>query len=276
MASTGGIVTILDNAKFEVGTALPAGGGGVRLLHRRRRPGGSRRQPAGEAGGGLQVHRLRHLAGDHHLLVAEHRLHAGPQVGHRQPGDAGLLRQESELQDRGRSAAEDAPQDSARVWIPNGDQIIGKGLEQILVNNQDAAVRIRRGGRDAHRRGATGHRGAQSHRLDLAHRDGEERGHSVSSPLPRTLKPLHWSGFSTRSLPYRPLSGTVLARERGQPHALQRACTQPAPRSRDAPGRARPDPRRAPRTLAQPRRGADELEAAASMRRYRIVRPDDR
>jgi sn-glycerol 3-phosphate transport system substrate-binding protein len=29
-------------------------------------------------------------------------------------------------------------QDSARVWIPNGDQIIGKGLEQILVNNQDA------------------------------------------------------------------------------------------------------------------------------------------
>jgi sn-glycerol 3-phosphate transport system substrate-binding protein len=29
------------------------------------------------------------------------------------------------------------PQESARVWIPNGDQIIGKGLEQILVNNQD-------------------------------------------------------------------------------------------------------------------------------------------
>ena len=29
-------------------------------------------------------------------------------------------------------------QDSARVWIPNGDQIIGKGLEQITVNNQDA------------------------------------------------------------------------------------------------------------------------------------------
>ncbi|HEX5500850.1 MAG TPA: extracellular solute-binding protein, partial [Thermomicrobiales bacterium] len=27
------------------------------------------------------------------------------------------------------------PQDSARVFIPNGDQIIGKGLEQILINN---------------------------------------------------------------------------------------------------------------------------------------------
>jgi sn-glycerol 3-phosphate transport system substrate-binding protein len=30
------------------------------------------------------------------------------------------------------------PQDSARVFIPNGDQIISKGLEQILVNNVDA------------------------------------------------------------------------------------------------------------------------------------------
>lgn len=31
------------------------------------------------------------------------------------------------------------PQDSARVFIPNGDQIIGKGLEAITVTNQDAA-----------------------------------------------------------------------------------------------------------------------------------------
>lgn len=30
------------------------------------------------------------------------------------------------------------PQDSARVFIPNGDQIIGKGLEQIIVNNMPA------------------------------------------------------------------------------------------------------------------------------------------
>lgn len=30
------------------------------------------------------------------------------------------------------------PQDSARVFIPNGDQIIGKGLEQITLNNKDA------------------------------------------------------------------------------------------------------------------------------------------
>ncbi len=32
-----------------------------------------------------------------------------------------------------------APQDSARVFIPNGDQIIGGGLEQITVNQVDAA-----------------------------------------------------------------------------------------------------------------------------------------
>jgi sn-glycerol 3-phosphate transport system substrate-binding protein len=31
------------------------------------------------------------------------------------------------------------PQDAARVFIPNGDQIIGKGLERIIVNKEDAA-----------------------------------------------------------------------------------------------------------------------------------------
>jgi sn-glycerol 3-phosphate transport system substrate-binding protein len=27
------------------------------------------------------------------------------------------------------------PQDSARVWVPNGDQIIGGGLERIIVQS---------------------------------------------------------------------------------------------------------------------------------------------
>jgi sn-glycerol 3-phosphate transport system substrate-binding protein len=31
------------------------------------------------------------------------------------------------------------PQDSARVFIPNGDQILGRGWEQIFVNNVPAA-----------------------------------------------------------------------------------------------------------------------------------------
>jgi sn-glycerol 3-phosphate transport system substrate-binding protein len=30
------------------------------------------------------------------------------------------------------------PQDAARVFIPNGDQIIGKGLEEIVINRKDA------------------------------------------------------------------------------------------------------------------------------------------
>lgn len=34
--------------------------------------------------------------------------------------------------------AKTRPQDAARVFIPNGDQIIGGGLEQILINGQDA------------------------------------------------------------------------------------------------------------------------------------------
>lgn len=32
------------------------------------------------------------------------------------------------------------PQDAARVFVPNGDQIIGKGLERIIVNKEDAAT----------------------------------------------------------------------------------------------------------------------------------------
>jgi sn-glycerol 3-phosphate transport system substrate-binding protein len=32
------------------------------------------------------------------------------------------------------------PQDAARVYIPNGDQIIGKGLERIVVNMESADV----------------------------------------------------------------------------------------------------------------------------------------
>ncbi len=32
------------------------------------------------------------------------------------------------------------PQDAARVWVPNGDQIIGKGLERITVQSEDVAA----------------------------------------------------------------------------------------------------------------------------------------
>lgn len=32
------------------------------------------------------------------------------------------------------------PQDAARVFVPNGDQIIGKGLERIIVNKEDPAA----------------------------------------------------------------------------------------------------------------------------------------
>jgi sn-glycerol 3-phosphate transport system substrate-binding protein len=32
------------------------------------------------------------------------------------------------------------PQDAARVFVPNGDQIIGKGLERITVQSEDVAT----------------------------------------------------------------------------------------------------------------------------------------
>jgi len=32
------------------------------------------------------------------------------------------------------------PQDSARVFIPGGDQIIGKGLERIMIAGEDIAT----------------------------------------------------------------------------------------------------------------------------------------
>ena len=32
------------------------------------------------------------------------------------------------------------PQDSARVWLPSGDQIIGKGLERVTVLGEDALI----------------------------------------------------------------------------------------------------------------------------------------
>jgi sn-glycerol 3-phosphate transport system substrate-binding protein len=36
--------------------------------------------------------------------------------------------------------AQTKPQDAARVFVPNGDQIIGKGLERITINNEEAAT----------------------------------------------------------------------------------------------------------------------------------------
>ena len=43
-----------------------------------------------------------------------------------------------------KTAADQLPltraQDSARVWVPNGDQIIGKGLERVTVLQEDVAT----------------------------------------------------------------------------------------------------------------------------------------
>ena len=113
------------------------------------------------------------------------------------------------------------PQDAARVFDPERRPDHRQGVWSRSSSTIRRRRPLRRCGPDAHRRGPTGHRGAQSHRLDLAHRDDEERRTcplsyaaaaetaplgAVSAPRPSIAGegafPTYWS-----------LSGTVLARE---------------------------------------------------------------
>jgi sn-glycerol 3-phosphate transport system substrate-binding protein len=138
MASTGGLVTILANAKFDVGTHF--------LLEE---------ETFGccTGGAGLAVLALspkeKQEAAFKYIAFA-----TSPEITTFWSQNTGYMpvrksaNASPEMQDffaknpNYKTAVDQLPktrqQDSARVWIPNGDQIIGKGLEQILVNNQDA------------------------------------------------------------------------------------------------------------------------------------------
>ncbi len=67
-------------------------------------------------------------------MVAADRLHASPQGRDRQQGD--FIKTNPNF----KTALDQLPktkfQDSARVFVPNGDQILAKGLERILVNQE--------------------------------------------------------------------------------------------------------------------------------------------
>jgi sn-glycerol 3-phosphate transport system substrate-binding protein len=137
MASTGGIVTILNNAKFEVGThflleeeafGCCTGGAGLAVL-------ASSPPEKQEAA-------FKYIA---FATSPEITTFWSQNTGYMPVRKSAIASQE--MQDffaknpNYKTAVDQLPktrqQDSARVWIPNGDQIIGKGLEQILVNNQD-------------------------------------------------------------------------------------------------------------------------------------------
>lgn len=138
MASTGGIVTIINNAKFDVGThflleeetfGCSTGGAGLAVL-------ATSPQEKQEAA-------FKYIA---FATSPEITTYWSQNTGYMPVRKSAIASQE--MQDffaknpNYKTAVEQLPktrqQDSARVWIPNGDQIIGKGLEQILINNQDA------------------------------------------------------------------------------------------------------------------------------------------
>ena len=64
------------------------------------------------------------------VVVAEHRLYAGPQVGRRAASMKDFFAENPNFKIAVDQLAKTKPQDAARVFIPNGDQIIGKGLER--------------------------------------------------------------------------------------------------------------------------------------------------
>ena len=137
VSSTGGIVTTLNNAKFEVGThflleeeafGCCTGGAGLAIL------AGSPPEKQEAA--------FKYIA---FATSPEITTFWSQNTGYMPVRKSAIASQE--MQDffaknpNYKVAVDQLPktrqQDSARVWIPNGDQIIGKGLEQILVNNQD-------------------------------------------------------------------------------------------------------------------------------------------
>ena len=137
MASTGGLTRFLRDATFEFGTAfLPEGPDRLRLPDRRRRHGCHGRLR--EAGGRVQVRRLR-------LDSPENTAWWSQQTGYMPVRKSAVeLPELKDFFDKNPQAkvaveqlAKTKPQDAARVFVPNGDQIIGKGLEAITINKDE-------------------------------------------------------------------------------------------------------------------------------------------
>jgi sn-glycerol 3-phosphate transport system substrate-binding protein len=138
ITSTGGLTTIMANAKFDVGTAfLPSektfgcstGGAGLAVL--------------------ANAPKERQEAAFKYIAFAtspEITTFWSQNTGYmpvRKSAIASQAMQDFFAKNPNYKVAVDQlpktqPQDSARVFIPNGDQIIGKGLAQILVNNTPA------------------------------------------------------------------------------------------------------------------------------------------
>jgi sn-glycerol 3-phosphate transport system substrate-binding protein len=138
MGSTGGLVTTLANSKFNVGTAfLPSektfgcstGGAGLAILS----SAPKERQEAA----------FKYIAFATSPDITTYWSQNTGYMPVRKSAIASQSMQDFFAKNPTYKVAVDQlaktqPQDSARVFIPNGDQIIGAGLEQITIQNQDA------------------------------------------------------------------------------------------------------------------------------------------
>ncbi|HET7095423.1 MAG TPA: ABC transporter substrate-binding protein [Thermomicrobiales bacterium] len=135
MGSTGGLITDVTNAKFNVGVAfLPeektfgccTGGAGLAVLTN----AAKEKQEAG----------FKYVAFATSPEITSFWAQNTGYMPVRKSAIASKEMQDFFAKNPNYKVAVDqlpktGPQDSARVFIPNGDQIIGKGLEQILINN---------------------------------------------------------------------------------------------------------------------------------------------
>jgi sn-glycerol 3-phosphate transport system substrate-binding protein len=138
MASTGALANILKNAKFNVGTGmLPrkrdfnvcTGGAGLALMTRssEEKKRAAMKFVAFATNPEITTW-WSQQTGYMPVRVSAVQSKAMQEYFKENPNFETAVKQLSRAQ----------PQDPARVFIPNGDQIIGKGLEEIVINRKDA------------------------------------------------------------------------------------------------------------------------------------------
>ena len=137
LSSTGGLAGVLKDAKFPVGTAFypekkqfgcPTGGAGLAIPEA---------IPDANKVAAMTLYKF--------ITEPENTSYYSQNVGYmplRKSAIAGamatFLKEKPQYKTAIDQLAKTQPQDSARVYIPGGDAILGKGLERMLLNNEDA------------------------------------------------------------------------------------------------------------------------------------------
>jgi sn-glycerol 3-phosphate transport system substrate-binding protein len=137
LSSTGGLAGVLRDAKFEVGTAF----------YPEKTKFGC---PTGGAGLGIpeavpDANKVAAMTFIKFITEPENTAYYSQNVGYmpvRKSAVTGpmaeFLKSKPQFKTAIDQLAKTQPQDSARVYIPGGDAILGKGLERMILNNEDA------------------------------------------------------------------------------------------------------------------------------------------